>query len=122
MIRKSAKPKAPLPTEHQEQATFIQWLTKQHPKLWFFAVLNAAKRSPRLAAYLKAEGMVAGAPDLHIPAMDLYIEFKRRKGGVISAEQQGWADYLEQVGKRHFFAYGCEDAITKFKALEGDGL
>ena len=36
---------------------------------------------------LKAEGLVKGIPDLFIPEYKLFIEMKRRDGGVVSESQ-----------------------------------
>ena len=46
--------------EHYEQAAVIQWFRMAYPKLIMFAIPNAAKRSPQLANYMKAEGLLAG--------------------------------------------------------------
>jgi len=116
-IKTDAAKAKEVPTEHQEQVAFIKWFRLQYKGVKLFAVPNAALRSIGMAAYLKAEGMSAGAPDLHIPAFDLYIEFKRIKGGVVSPEQKEWAEYLLQIGKNHFLAYGCDDAIRKIKEI-----
>lgn len=106
-----------VPTEHAEQVAFIRWFRIQYRGVRLFSIPNASLRSVGMAAFLKSEGMSAGAPDLHIPAFDLYIEFKRVKGSVISPAQKEWADYLLQIGKKHFFAYGCNDAINKLKEV-----
>lgn len=107
--------KSDIPLEHEEQCAFIKWFHKQYPKVVVFAVPNAAMRDYKLAAYLKAEGMTAGVPDLHIPEWKTVIEFKRQKGSVISAEQYWFQAYYERIGWRHFFAYGFEDAIAKLQ-------
>jgi hypothetical protein len=81
----------------------------------------AAMRSPQLAAYLKAEGMAAGVPDLYIPKWRTWIEFKRVKGSVISDEQKSWERYLvDECGDRHFYAYGCDDAIRKIGEINAE--
>lgn len=117
--RAPAKP-SEIPNEHQEQVEFVKWFRMQHRGVRIFAVPNAAMRSPQLAAYLKAEGLSPGCPDLWIPALKLAIEFKRQKGGVISPEQKEWAAYLISIGWRHFFAYGCEDAMNKLQTVDLD--
>lgn len=86
------------PTEHQEQAAFVKWFRSQFPKVRIFAVPNAAKRSPQLAAYMKAEGMSPGCPDLWIPEWKMAIEMKRSKGGALTQEQAEWGEYLHLIG------------------------
>lgn len=120
--RERAAPKpSEIPSEHQEQVAFVKWFRHQHPKVRIFAIPNAAKRSYELAAYLKAEGMDTGVPDLYIPEWKQWIEFKRIKGSIISDDQKEWAEYLIGIGDKHFFAFGCEDAIRKLHnaALRG---
>lgn len=77
--------------------------SKQRPELeLLFAVPNAAKRSPRLGAYMKAEGLKAGVPDLVLakpvgPFGALYIELKAMDGRV-SPEQKDWLGRLNAAG------------------------
>ena len=111
-VRAPAKPST-IPTEHQEQAAFCKWFSVQHKGVRLFAIPNAAMRTPQLAAYLKAEGMSSGVPDLCIPAMRTWIEFKRVKGGVVSPEQADWHEYLRGIGDRVIVARGCDDAIKQ---------
>lgn len=112
---RAAPTKSDIPLEHEEQCAFIKWFHKNHPKVVVFAVPNAAMRDYKLAAYLKAEGMTAGVPDLHIPEWKTVIEFKRQKGSVISPEQYWFQAYYERIGWTHFFAYGFEDAVHKLQ-------
>ena len=114
--RATAKP-SEYPLEHEEQKNFVKWFHKQYPKVLIYAIPNSAMRDYKLAAYLRAEGMFAGMPDLHIPAWRCWIEMKRQKGSVISAEQKWCESYLKGIGDTHFFAYGCEDAIKKINEL-----
>lgn len=113
--QRAAPTKSDIPLEHEEQCAFVKWFHKQYPKVVVFAVPNAAMRDYKLAAYLKAEGMTAGVPDLHIPEWKTVIEFKRQKGSVISEEQYWFQAYYERIGWRHFFAYGYEDAVHKLQ-------
>ncbi len=116
--RERAAPKpSGIPTEHQEQVAFVKWFRMQYRDIKIFAIPNAAIRTPQLAAYLKAEGMSAGVPDLCIPAWHTWIEFKRVKKGVISEEQQDWHDYLRGIGDRVIVARGCEDAMRQISAV-----
>lgn len=77
----------PQPSEHAEQSALIQWFDLYgptrglHPNL-LIAIPNAAKRSYRLAARMKAEGMRAGSPDLFLAHPTrfngLFIELKKK--------------------------------------------
>jgi hypothetical protein len=89
----------------------------QYPKVRIFAVPNAAMRDYKLAAYLVAEGLTAGVPDLLVLDWKLGIEMKRVKGSTISDEQRGWELYLRGIGWHHIYAYGCKDAIEKVQQL-----
>ncbi len=118
-IRKAASATtAAIPTAHQEQVAFVKWFRQQYKGILIFAIPNAAVRSPRLANYLKAEGMVSGIPDLCIPAWGTWIEFKRQKGGKVSQEQAEIHKTLQDQGETVFVAYGCDDAIKKIKKIK----
>ena len=117
-IREAKKPRAAptpseIPLEHDEQRAFVKWFHAQFPKVLIFAVPNAAMRDYKLAAYLRAEGMFAGIPDLHIPEWRTVIEMKRQKNSSTSAEQFWCEAYYKRIGWTHFFAYGFEDARQK---------
>lgn len=112
-VQRAPNKPSEVPLEHEEQKNFVKWFRTKHPTILIFAVPNAALRDYKLAAYLRAEGMVAGIPDLHIPEWKTVIEFKRVKGSTISSEQLWFEKYYKHIGWRHFFAYGCADAILK---------
>ena len=87
--------------EHSEQVAVIQWFRIAYPRLILFAIPNAAKRSPQLANYMKAEGMLAGVADLFLMKPNskhhgMFIEMKAEKGLV--SEKQEY--FLQQA--RHF--------------------
>ena len=72
-------------SEHTEQVAIFQWAAlhrKKYPALdLLYAVPNAAKRTPRLGAWMKAEGLKTGVPDIVLPVArggfhSLYIELK----------------------------------------------
>ena len=115
-------------SEHQHQAALIRWAnmsTRTYPDLrWLFAVPNAAKRGPRLAAMMKAEGMKSGIPDLILPVPrgefhGLAIEMKTEKGRV-APSQQVWLDGLSGLGWCTHVCRGWESArevITDYLRL-----
>jgi hypothetical protein len=81
--------------KHEEsklQIQCVKWFRLAHPKKLIYAIPNGGKRGVITASIMKAEGVTAGVPDLHIP-MDskgyhsLYIELKTAKG-VLSPKQK----------------------------------
>jgi hypothetical protein len=99
-----------VPTEHEEQREFVAWFRRQYEGVRIFAIPNGGSRSQREGGRLKLEGVSAGVPDLYIPAWHTWVEMKRQKGGILSAEQKDWRDYLQSIGDTCLVAKGCEDA------------
>lgn len=105
--------------EHYEQVNLFSWLAlkeAQYPELaCAYAVPNAAKRSARQGAWMKAEGMKAGVPDVVLPVVrvvrsikgadiykvwgGLYIEMKA-PDKYPRPNQREWADRLEKAGQK----------------------
>lgn len=99
-------------TEHAIQSAFCDWCRlneTRYPALKLaFAVPNAAKRSVRLAARMKAEGLRAGVPDwiLPVPAQNypygyigLAIELKAHRTKISPAQSEYMA-MLKSYGWR----------------------
>lgn len=101
------------PSEHVEQRNFIRWFRLQYPSVRIFAIPNGEGRSKAAGGRLKAEGVVSGVPDLHVPAWSLWIEMKRQKGGRLSNSQKDWIAYLESIGHKVIVGYGFDDAHEK---------
>jgi hypothetical protein len=98
-------------SEHVEQRNFVAWFRQAHRGVRIFAIPNGGQRSLSVAGRLKAEGVVAGVPDLYVPEWRLWVEMKRVKGGRLSAAQADWIDHLTTVcGDAVIVAAGCEDA------------
>lgn len=106
----------PVPSEHVEQREFVSRWRQRRPER-IFAIPNGGARSRMVGAKLKLEGVSPGVPDLFVPALGLWIEMKRQKGGSVSGEQTDWMEYLEGLGYRCIVARGCEDAWTKCQHL-----
>lgn len=102
--------KQQVPHEHVEQVTFVNWFRATFPSILIYAIPNGGYRDNRTAEKLKAEGLVPGIPDLHVPAWKLRIEMKRQKGGRVSPEQAEVMDYLQTVGDTCMVCAGFEDA------------
>ncbi len=86
--------------EHQEQVALFKWLALKYPEqnAVTYAVPNAARRSPRQGAYMKAEGLKAGVPDICMAYATsgfhgLYIELKTIKGRPTDSQKE-WIDRL----------------------------
>lgn len=99
-------------TEHEEQREFVSWFRKTHKGVVIHSIPNGGKRNPREALRLKVEGVVAGIPDLHIPAWSVWVEMKTVKGN-LSQEQKAIIDYLNSIGDTVFVAHGKEQAIEQ---------
>lgn len=103
-------PKKPLPSEHAEQAMFVQWFRAQYPGVLLFAIPNGEYRNKVTAMRLKAEGLTPGIPDICIPAWRVYVEMKRVKGGTVSKEQRDVLAYLEGCGYKVAVCKGFDAA------------
>lgn len=103
-------------SEHQIQSAFIKEiriLEQRYPELrTLFAVPNAAKRSFKLAAMLKAEGMLSGVPDIILPIArkgfnGLMIEFKKPVTGRLTGAQE---IYIDLIVKENWLVVVMTDA------------
>lgn len=57
-----------------------------------------------------SQGMLKGCPDLFIPEYGLFIELKRRDGGVVSLEQQKVHKMLRSMGYKVEVCHGAKEA------------
>ena len=105
--------------EHLEQVKLVNWVRKMYPveSEYMFAVPNGGARNPVVAQKLKAEGVVAGVPDLMLlcpsrGAHGLAIEMKRpgAKQNALSPAQRAWLSRLDHVGYWAHMAAGFEEA------------
>jgi hypothetical protein len=98
------------PSESEEQEGFVNWFRDKFPGVLIYAIPNGGHRAVSVAKRLKAEGVVAGIPDLHIPAWQMWVEMKRVNGGSLSLEQKAMIAYLEAIGHRVIVGRGATDA------------
>lgn len=98
-------------TEHQHQAAFFSWFRRQYPHILAFAIPNAAKRGPKLASMMKAEGLLAGVPDIFIAdgKPGLFIEMKKEKGKVQDSQIEILTK-LTEAGYEAAICFGWEHA------------
>lgn len=57
-----------------------------------------------------SQGMLKGCPDLFLPEFDLFIEMKRRDGGVVSLEQKKVHKILKNYGYKVEVCHGAKEA------------
>lgn len=110
-------------SEHDEQVAVCQWWAAAAPSYGLpehslLAIPNAARRSYALAAYMKAEGLRPGTPDLflavpHNGKGGLWIEMKR-KPNKPSDEQIKMLDFLD-CGYATTVCYSADEAIKAIK-------
>ena len=106
--------------EHKHQCLVFGWaecMKALRPDLgMLFAVPNAGKRTPRQGAYMKAEGLQPGFPDIGLLTSrlgwhGLFIELKKPKGRV-SPEQVAWLNRLSDQNYLSCVRYGWLDAVS----------
>ncbi len=93
-------------SESQEQRTLVAWwhaVRKQWPGAVLFAIPNGGARSAVTGARLRAEGVVAGIPDMFLACprggrAGLFIEMKKAKGGRVDKAQEAAMALLESQG------------------------
>lgn len=70
------------------------------PAVKIVAVPNAAKRGQKAMNQARREGAAWGFPDMMAiaPGRIAFIEFKREKGGRVSANQSDWMALLHSYG------------------------
>lgn len=107
------------PSESEEQEGLVQWFRAKFPGVLIYAIPNGGHRAHSVALRLKAEGVVPGVPDLHIPDWRLWIEMKREKGGVLSPDQKDMIRYLEGIGHSVIVGRGARDASRQVLEFVG---
>ena len=107
------------PFEADEQKALFEWAAyarREFPELeLMYHIPNGGTRHPAEARNLRLQGVKPGVPDIFLPAMrggygGLYIEMKRRKGGVVSGEQKRWMAELNKAGYCVAVCRGWEQA------------
>lgn len=81
-------------TEHDLQTACVRWFRLQYREFanLLIAIPNGGQRDVRVARKLKAEGVVAGVPDLFLAiargqSHGMWIEMKNGKAGRVSEHQ-----------------------------------
>lgn len=101
-------------TEHEIQVSLIAWARKCWPDTPIFAIPNGGQRNAVVAAKLKAEGVLAGIPDVLVAdgKPGLFVELKTQRGR-LSDKQHEQIERLKLIGYPVAVAYGLDDAKQK---------
>ncbi len=117
-------------TEADEQKNLVAWLKLL--KITHFAPVNenihsgiirqsvkpagaAARLIGMIENKLKAMGKRKGVSDLVVllpGARAVFIELKRKTGGVVSPEQEQWRQEVSALGFEAHICHGFDDAVT----------
>ena len=109
------------PLEAVEQTTFFNRIRSVYPQSFGKIAVhnrNEGKRNFRQAARQKAEGMVAGAPDISIPGNPSFLcELKRRDHteSELSKKQESYLMTADKMGSFCCIALGVEAAWEAFE-------
>lgn len=110
------------PLESFEQETFCHWLRANG--ITFSSIPNSTFTTSWIQKRKnKQQGLNAGLPDLLliVPCKDnkkrlVFIEMKRKKGGVVSESQKQWIEALNNCNE--VGAYVCRGADEAIKKVE----
>ena len=112
-------------SEYDEQKILVKWLRDNKIKCASSGngfALNTQDNVMYMAK-LKASGLSKGFPDLEVfigNGKSLYIEMKRKKGGVVSEEQKKWITWLNDNGYSAKVCHGADEAIEYVKGFLDD--
>ena len=117
------------PKEALEQVWLFEWADTMARLKWpelslLFAIPNGGSRHPAEAAHLKGQGVRSGVPDVFLPVPrggyhGLFVEMKRRKGGVVSGNQKDWIGALNGQGYRAVVCRGFQEAADCIEGYLG---
>jgi hypothetical protein len=102
--------------EHNLQVSCITWFHCQYPQHIIYAIPNGGQRNVIIAAKMKAEGVLSGVPDLHIPLArkgyhGLYIEMKAGKNKT-TERQNAVIRKLEKEGYKCNVCYSFDEFVN----------
>ena len=108
-------------SESHEQALVVAHARQFHPDVVVASVPNGARRTRWERTRAKAEGLLAGYPDLVVDAarggwFGLRIEMKRVGGGRESKAQRDVRSRLEGQGYRCVVCHGWPSGIAALEA------
>lgn len=112
-VNSQAKRSNPKHEESKLQIACVTWFRLQYPNHVLFAVPNGGFRNGKEAKILKAEGVLAGVPDLFLMFpnhgyMGMFIEMKYGKGKQ-SPDQVVFQENAERMGYKYILINSLED-------------
>ena len=114
--------------EHQLQVACVHYFRVKYKNKLIFSIPNAGKRSVRAGVYYKAEGLVAGVPDLFVPEPNetyagLFIEMKTESKSSKATPAQ--IDMMQKLRDRGYYVCVCrnlEEFISTCENYFASGL
>jgi hypothetical protein len=103
--------------EHNLQVSCLNWFRTQHKGKLIYSIPNGGQRNKIVAAKLKAEGVMSGVPDIHIPVPNrfyhgMYIEMKV-KPNKPTDNQLSVMKELEKCGYKCVVCYSIESFMEE---------
>lgn len=109
----------PKNNEHRIQSSAIKWFRLQYPGMThnLFAIPNAAKRTARIGAYMKDEGLLPGVADVVLMKSNrfygaCFFEFKTKTGRQ-SEHQKAWERMITEDGYKYVVVRSLDDFIRE---------
>jgi len=107
-------------SESTEQTIFVNRVRQLYSDVVIFAIPNGGGRSKKEGAKLKAEGVLAGVPDLMVPKANvvyngLFIEMKKVGSRGMSKHQKLISAKLVAEGYLVATCFGHEEAWNTFE-------
>lgn len=106
--------------EHKIQVACVNWFRYVYPKSIIYAIPNGGQRNAVTASKLKAEGVLAGVPDLFVAEArnnfhGLYLEMKNGKAGRVSDHQRDMMEQLQNKGYKCVVCRSFDDFEKEVK-------
>lgn len=110
-------------SEHDHQCAFVRWFRLAYPKKLLAAIPNGGMRNKVVAGKLKAEGVIAGMPDILIASQNggypaLFIEMKNGKN-TLTDSQITIKEQLESEGYLVKVCYSWMEAKAEVESYLG---
>lgn len=107
------------PSEDAEQEAVMEWAAwspYRKQLKWLYHTPNGGSRNKAEAARFKRMGVKSGVSDLCLPLPvgryhGLYVEMKRRKGGILSDNQAEFIRDAINNGYAAVVAHGADEAV-----------
>lgn len=108
-----------IPLEDEEQIEFVRWFKETYPDIIIMMIRNDGYRTAAEKTKQMQMGLYPGAADLLIvhPRRNVWVEMKRRKGGVQSYAQIAFEEKIDDLEQEYILAFGADDAKDKIGTL-----